>query len=48
MIHVSRLLAGMSPATGETVSVLPYVMGGVALVLLVAAIVLSVVTKKKK
>mgnify|MGYP001523642281 CR=1 FL=1 len=42
------LLMGASPATGETVKVLPWVFGGIGLVAVIALIVLTVLDAKKK
>ena len=39
---------GASPVTGEDSNPLPFIIAGVAVVLLVALVVLSVLTKKKK
>ncbi len=39
---------GVSPATGEKSNPLPFILAGVAVVLIVALIVLSVLSKRKK
>ena len=39
---------GVSPATGEKANPLPFILAGVAVVLIVALVVLSLLSKKKK
>lgn len=38
---------GVSPATGQQISPVPYILGGVALVLIIAIAVLSFINNKK-
>lgn len=45
---LSASAQGFSPATGESVSAMPFIIMGVAVVLLIALAVLTVLSKKKK
>lgn len=40
--------AGLSPATGETFNPLPYILGGIGLLAVIALVVLTVLEQKKK
>lgn len=44
---MSMLWAIASPATGEHINIAPFIFGGLALVLIVAIVVLTVTGKKK-
>lgn len=45
---ISAAAESTSPATGQTISPVPYILLGVSLVLLIALAVLTYINKKKK